>query len=254
MATEFVGFLPPPGASIATYNRKSHWEEQPDSVPEKFKEAMSVREEVFVNEQGVPLENELDEDDPRSFHWIAYASVGTSHSSPSTSPPTQHRGSESHSRKSSKDETRRDSTANRVAVGTIRLVPPPHAPHLSTDGTEMELGARKTYIKLGRVATLRPYRKLGLSKLLINSALAWARDNPREIVKPVAPAEAEVARLEGKGTQEPWTGWVLVHAQTDVESLWAKWGFERDHDMGTWIEEGIEHIGMWKFLEGVSEH
>jgi predicted GNAT family N-acyltransferase len=248
MTTEFVGFLPPPGDSIAQYDRKAHFDGQPDSVPDKFREAMSVREEVFVNEQGVPLENELDEDDARSFHWITYASVGTSHTSPPVSPTKQHRGGESHSRRASKDEERRGSTANRVAVGTIRLVPPPHPHHHAPDGLE---SSRRTYVKLGRLATLPPYRKLGLSKLLINSALEWARENPREIVKPVAPAEAEIAKLEGKEVQEPWNGWVLVHAQTEVEGLWTKYGFERDLQMGTWDEEGIEHIGMWKLLDHV---
>jgi len=257
MSTEFVGFLPPPGDSLANYDHKAHWDQQPDSVPDKFKEAMSVREDVFVKEQGCSLEEEVDEDDARSFHWVAYASVGTSHSSPPVSPVTQqHRGSSNLSRNASVDEGRRNSgsTANKLAVGTIRLVPPPHAPHMTADGKEeLLLGPRKTYIKLGRLATLSPFRKLGLSKLLISSALDWARQHPSQIVKLLPPAEAEIARIAGKEPQELWKGWVLVHAQAEVEALWAKYGFVRDEAMGTWIEEGIEHIGMWKFIDDVED-
>lgn len=38
-----------------------------------FKDAMVVRTEVFVHEQGVPIEHERDEDDKRSIHWVIYA-------------------------------------------------------------------------------------------------------------------------------------------------------------------------------------
>ena len=38
---------------------------------------MEVREKVFVEEQGVPLANEFDSDDPRSCHWVIYASIST---------------------------------------------------------------------------------------------------------------------------------------------------------------------------------
>lgn len=39
--------------------------------------AMSVRERVFVREQGVPFELEQDEYDPQSRHALAYVSDGT---------------------------------------------------------------------------------------------------------------------------------------------------------------------------------
>jgi predicted GNAT family N-acyltransferase len=31
---------------------------------------MEVREQVFVKEQNIPLENEFDADDARSCHWV----------------------------------------------------------------------------------------------------------------------------------------------------------------------------------------
>lgn len=259
MGTEFTSFQPPPGDSIANYDRKLHYDEQPDSVPSVFKEAMSVREEVFVHEQKVPLENELDEDDPRSYHWVVYASVGTSNSSPTGtgSPESGRRKSADHSRRSSKDEKRRSSgsTASRVPVGTIRLVPPPHkhaapsathTPQNSGNGalTAPQWEPEEPYITLGRLATLAPYRGLGLSKLLIKAALEWARTHPEEIVKPIQPSDVEAARLEGKKEQEPWDGLVLVHAQTQVEGVYARFGFQKVPEMGTWWEEGLEHVGM----------
>lgn len=54
-----------------------------------FSDAMVVRNAVFVIEQGVPAENELDEQEPRCWHWVVYQ--GT------------------------------------VPVGAVRLVAPPHA-------------------------------------------------------------------------------------------------------------------------------
>lgn len=46
-----------------------------------------------------------------------------------------------------------------------------------------------------------------------------------------------------------WKGLVLVHAQADIENVWKKFGFEKDESMGTWDEEGIVHLGMWKRIQ-----
>jgi predicted GNAT family N-acyltransferase len=257
MGTEFTGFQPPPGDTIANYDRKLPYDEQPATVPSVFKEALSIREEVFVQEQKIAPENELDEDDARSYHWVVYASVGTSHSSHTASPEPEHKKAAGHSRRSSKDEQRRSSgsTASRVPVGTIRLVPPPHK-HLTQNGPRTsqtggnsapnapQWEPEEPYIKLGRLATLAPYRGLGLSRLLIRVALEWARTHPEEIVKPIQPSDVEAARLEGKKEQEPWDGLVIVHAQTQVEGVYTRFGFQKVEEMGTWWEEGWEHIGM----------
>jgi len=67
MGTPFITFLGP--SNLDGYNRKESSLEQPN-VPKTFLDAMEVREEVFVKEQGVPLENEFDSDDPRACHWV----------------------------------------------------------------------------------------------------------------------------------------------------------------------------------------
>ncbi|KAJ9667214.1 hypothetical protein H2201_002735 [Coniosporium apollinis] len=274
-STEFMSFLPPPGPSISNYDRHSPSTAQSASVPATFKEAMSIREAVFVEEQHVPLENELDYDDPRSFHWVVYASVGTSSSSPSGSRPSTRSRKDSTSAEDRRQEERRRSsaTASRVAVGTIRLVPPPHPPHPSPgtahkiDNKEVPLSSspeqaesrhplptplhdnREPYVKLGRLATLQPYRGLGLARLLVNAALDWAAKHPDEVVPPPDPTAVEQAKVEGKLAEEAdgrWRGLVLVHAQTGVAGWWEGMGFRKDEGMGTWVEEGIEHVGMWR--------
>lgn len=170
--SEFISFLSPPGALLDKYNRKEAYSKQSQDVPQVFCDAMSVREEVFVEEQKVPLENELDEDDPRSFHWVAYASVGTSSAEQAAVAQTEN----------GQSTGRKGSTANKLAVGTIRLVPPPHPPHPEPqshhaidnhegiptgapggDKTGFVHDGKEPYVKLGRLAVLPPFR--GLSPL-----------------------------------------------------------------------------------------
>ncbi len=251
MSTEFISFLPPPGDAIANYDRTLTSSDQPPNVPGIFKEAMSVREEVFVDEQHVPLENELDADDARSFHWVVYASVSNI------------QGSES-------GDGRKSSETARMPVGTVRLVPPPHPPHPepgsthAIDNAEAEEppangGERKTsfhdgkepYVKLGRLATLKPYRGLGLGRLLLNAALNWAARNPHAILPLPSPTSREAAKVDGtiSSSDETWNGLILVHAQESLEQMYAKYGFSKDEEMGIWIEEGIKHVGMWRRVE-----
>lgn len=224
---------------------------------------MEVREEVYVKEQNCSLENEVDNDDAKSFHWVVYASVGTTSSPPPSSNTAATGGAKGDERRVS------ESTASRVPVGTIRLVPPPHAPHAgaeppspSTQATDVDPSRsdsktpspnsfrepKEPYIKLGRLSTIAPYRGIGLSKLLYNAAVNWASLHPEDIIPPISPAELEARKLEGKGEPDVWEGLVLAHAQVNVQGLWEKFGFVADKKMGTWVEEGIEHVGMWKRL------
>ncbi|OCL08549.1 hypothetical protein AOQ84DRAFT_439506 [Glonium stellatum] len=137
MSTEFLSLLPPPGAALAAYDRTKRSDDQPASIPQLFRDAMSVREVVYVDEQGVPLENELDDDDARSWHWVVYASVGTtsttSHSSvgsgSSVGDISGHNHNASREERAEEDRRRSSATASRVPVGTIRLIPPPHSPN-----------------------------------------------------------------------------------------------------------------------------
>ena len=271
--SEFITILPPPGDTIAEYDPTKRSSEQSSSIPQAFLDAMSVRETVFVDEQEVPLVNELDPDDARSWHWVVYASVGrTKTPSPTRKGSTGNAAipNGTHEANNINNGERRtsDSTAARVAVATIRLVPPPHPPHPqpgshhktdNADAIPPVTHTRRTslhdghepYIKLGRLATLKEYRGKGLSKLLVSAALRWAMEHSVEILPPPEPAAAEAARLEGEDEEDwRWRGLVLVHAQLDrTVGLWERYGFSVDERMGIWDEEGIPHIGMWRRLE-----
>ncbi|KAI9721209.1 MAG: hypothetical protein M1812_002370 [Candelaria pacifica] len=251
MSTEFISFLPPPGDALANYNRILSFSDQPPEVPSIFKEAMSIREEVFVDEQHVPLVDEFDADDARSCHWVVYASV-------------------SNSQRGESGEGRKSSETARMPVGTVRLVPPPHPPHPepgtthaidNAEAKEPKINGeqRKTsmhdgeepYVKLGRLATLKPYRGLGLGRLLLNAAVNWAGSNPHAILPLPSPTTLEAAKVDGSisSSDETWNGLILVHAQEGLEKMYAKNGFSKDEDMGVWVEEGIKHVGMWKRVE-----
>jgi len=171
--SEFISFLPPPGLALANYDSAALHSTQSPDVPEVFRDAMSVREDVFVKEQKVALENEVDIDDARSFHWVAYASVGTSGSDGNAAMD----GVTKDSATSAEHTGRKGSTAMKLPVGTIRLVPPPHPPHPQPGSShkidnheglpqDMQSGLSKTemhdgkeaYIKLGRLSVLQPFR------------------------------------------------------------------------------------------------
>ncbi|KAF2843547.1 hypothetical protein M501DRAFT_926598 [Patellaria atrata CBS 101060] len=275
MSTEFISFQPPPGDVFTHYDRTAPFSSQPSNIPQIFKDAMKVREEVFVKEQHCTLENELDEDDPRSFHWVVYASVGqksdspqNTHRDPIATDGNGNNGNGNGAGTQEEERRKSETTATRMPVGVVRLVPPPHPPHPTpgsshamdnsegappvadpSNRTSMHDGV-EPYIKLGRLATVPVFRGMGLSKLLVNSALDWARDNPEAVLPPPSPAVKEAARLDGKGEEEErWMGLVLVHAQKAVEKVWKRFGFETDEGMGIWYEEGIEHIGMWRRLK-----
>ncbi|KAF8850572.1 hypothetical protein BDZ45DRAFT_717763 [Acephala macrosclerotiorum] len=125
-------------SNIDAYDPKYSFSQQPESISKTFLDAMDVREEVFVKEQGVPLNNEFDCDDPRACHW-------------------------------------KDADSN--SIGTIRLVPFPHPLHLQpnssyaadaletdpdrnfsspplyiTDRQTTYHDGKEPYIKLGRIA------------------------------------------------------------------------------------------------------
>lgn len=269
MSTEFMTHLPPPGLLVKSYDPSKSYHDQPQDVPSIFLEAMSVRELVFVQEQKVLLENEFDTDDARSWHWVTYVSVGSSSKSsvdksPALILPPSPRD---------KSAKRNSSTAHRLAVGTVRLVPPPHPPH-PTPGTTHSINlaatiplsesrrdsatnnAHEPYVKLGRLAILAPYRKLGLARLLVEGCLEWAAAHPEEIVPSARASSIERQAAQADDDESAraltangaWKGLVLVHAQKHLEFLYARWSFVKDDTLGTWFEEGIEHIGMWRRL------
>lgn len=268
--TEFVNVLPPPKGALDGYDNTLPCSKQTINVPQIFQDAMAVREEVY-GEQGVPLEAEFDEDDARSWHWVAYASVATS----SGSPPKSMRTTSPNTNTPADDARRASATASRVPVATIRLIPPPHGPNKyleehnaadkHPDADPADEAERKhtsePYVKLGRLAVLTPYRKLGLGKLLINSVFDFATHNSEKIYRPPSPTALEMAQMQGQNKEKEitWKGLVMIHAQANIKPVWEKHGFREElvNEQGEvevsaephWIEEGIEHIGMWKRLQ-----
>lgn len=102
---------------------------------------------------------------------------------------------------------------------------------------------KEPFVKLGRMATLKEYRKLGLGRLLVNTALEWLEKNPEKVTGEV---DEDVESGQKKGLIGKWNGLVLVHAQKEVERFYGSCGFVKDVGRGEWWEEGIEHVAMWK--------
>ncbi|KAI1173199.1 acetyltransferase [Nemania sp. FL0916] len=116
MGTPFIKHQEP-SSLIISWDCHLPYDKQLPHMPVTFKDAMSVREAVFVGEQNCPLEVEYDVDDARSCHWVMYASVKTTtvpeERDPETNVIIQPRQSETKS----------------LPIGTIRIVPFPHPPH-----------------------------------------------------------------------------------------------------------------------------
>lgn len=126
---------PPPGAIVAPNGFPA--DPRPLGAPQTFLDAMDIRIKVFCDEQKCAIEPELDEDDPKSWSWVAY-------------------------KKDSGSEVS-------VPVSTLRLVPPPHPAHPNGHHDPSE----KPYVKLTRVATISRARGQGLSKLLMEHAFSF---------------------------------------------------------------------------------
>ena len=164
---------------------------------------------------------------------------------------------------------RKQSVTKTTPIGTIRLVPFPHAPHpepgskFTFDASEEESSSpppyiidRATtyhdgfepYIKLGRIAVVKEFRGAGISKILANAAIIWAQQNPTFFNPSVATMGMEKMGATSTDEIPVWNGLMCVHAQEQVEKAWAKWGFKTDEGMGKWDEEGIMHVGMFQRL------
>jgi predicted GNAT family N-acyltransferase len=79
---------------------------------EVFVDALKVRTIVFVEEQKVPAENELDSDESRCWHWCCY---------------------------------HEDPDGMRTPIGAVRLVTPPHPSHAEgPDGNYLKVGRMAT--------------------------------------------------------------------------------------------------------------
>ncbi|MCJ1329512.1 hypothetical protein MMC10_006192 [Thelotrema lepadinum] len=261
MSTQFLNIVFPPGAIIRQYPKDDPAASAPEIIPAGFADAMTVRKAVFINEQGCSLANEIDSDDEKSYHWVVYGSVGV----PKSGSPEPAGGDVKHR----SEYERRKSIGGQVPVGTVRLVPPPHGLHPrpgSVDGNGgepvevVDKGDRKTkfhdgkelYIKFGRMATVKEFRGMGLGRLLMTSAFEWAKKNKKTLgLVPQDAVEMEKLSRElgGKLDSKEWKGKILVHSQKTAVKFYTGMGFEEDEEIGSWIEEGIEHVAMWKTLE-----
>lgn len=235
-------------------------------------DALSIRIQVFVDEQGCSAENEVDEDDARSWHWVMYEDVSTSKDN------------------GNGKDNGKDNVKNK-AIGTVRLVPPSPSQSQGTNShsasnTHSPDCSSSAYVQITRVAVLPTHRGHGIGRHLVETAVEWAGKHAATINGADAGAgtrtgattstssttataingdreQRTVQEVDQDQDQDPdrgagagagararmrttWTGLVLVHAQVDVEGMYARLGFERDEGMGRWMEEGIEHVGMWK--------
>ncbi|KAK5997207.1 hypothetical protein PT974_02560 [Cladobotryum mycophilum] len=264
MGTPFISLLEP--TKLEGFQFGASPEAQPQSIPKPFLDAMEVREEVFVKEQGVAPEFELDLDDPRSCHWVVYASVNTI------------KVPEVKDDEGTVVQPRKSSTST-VPAGTIRLVPFPHEPHPKPggkywnyvlEGEEDKDGegndvaqpkpvtadrpttfhdGKEPYVKLGRLAVKKEFRGNSLAGLLVQTALDWIKQNPSYFDPSVKELGLEQIGAATDTEIPQWEGLVCVHAQEAVIGAYKRWGFEVDEGMGTWWEEGIPHVGMFKRLE-----
>lgn len=229
----YLVFQPPPRVHLHSFNRSLPASQQPPSIPQTFLDALSIREQVFVTEQkAVPLKHHTDTDDARSCHWVLYLPP----SSPSEKPKP---------------------------IGTIRLVPSPHAPHpepgskydvppddsIESQGAEEVFFApdpvamidrptdfydgAEPYVKLGRLCVVKEERGRKVADLLIQGALEWAREHVEEV------------RYGMCGAKGYWRGLVCLHAQEGAVRVWARNGFVVDGRMGKWSEAAKRHVEMW---------
>lgn len=233
--------LQEPPINLNGYDRSLPVLKQSIVLPNQFIDAMLVREEVFVKEQGCSLLMEADPDDARSCHWVVYDKLSVE--------------------------------SELIPAGTIRLVPFPHDPHpvpgsswdfdpeaesavitskkipYVADRATTYHDGKEPYFKLGRWAVRKEFRGRGLANLLAKTALDWAKKNSKFFHVPAYVIAPDQDGRAMDGHQTIWRGLVCIHAQEHVASAWAKLGFKLDEEMGEWTEAGILHVGMFQKLE-----
>jgi predicted GNAT family N-acyltransferase len=278
--TPFIAVLEP--TKLDGYDRSVASGSQPAAIPRMFLDAMEVREAVFVEEQGVPLAHEHDEDDARSVHLVIYASVARHHNNNNTT--TNDIGEEQDATSSSARPRR--SEARTTPIGTLRIAPFPHPPHPVAGGRyvdnqlqpgeeEEEHGGgytasqearqsaalpyghdrattfhdgKEPYVKLGRLAVVKEFRGHRIAGQLWTAARTWLEQHPGYFNPSVQELGMEALGAGGVHEIPRWRGLVCVHAQEQVEPVWRRWGFQVDEGMGRWDEEGIPHVGMFQRL------
>ncbi|KAL8809553.1 MAG: hypothetical protein Q9223_003022 [Gallowayella weberi] len=245
-STITISHLKPPGPSILslptsllsslTAPQSNISSNPPKDIPQLFLSALHVRIPVFVTEQHCSIANEIDTDDARSWHWIAFdgdVPVSTLRLVPvSGKLPKNGTGERSEQPVMEKEHL---CVANEEGMeGDGKMTEPRHGATGMWDG-------REGYIKIGRMATLSSHRGMGIAQRLIEEALIWATLHAADL--------SSSCDGDGKGESKAalkWEGLVLSHAQKSVHGWWTKMGFEVDEGLGEWWEEEIEHVGMWR--------
>ena len=238
-----------------------------------------MREEVFVTEQGVPAENEIDGDESRSWHWVIYANSGDG-------------GGDGSGSRGDGCSAGAGKGVGLVPVGTVRLVPPPHDLHLQhsftsacmsasvpvssassalsstsftvagSDISSTSINSRgeqqdgEPYVKLTRLAVLQTHRRRGFAARLTQTCLDWAAAHASEIDRSAGSRGLDQIPVEAdeRLSFRQWQGLVRIHAQIGAVRWYEGQGFELDKDekgkvRDGWDEEGIWHLGMWKRVD-----
>lgn len=182
-------------------------------APRIFHDAVVVRGPVFIVEQECNPEIEMDADDAISWHWVIYASLSDSDGSPE------------------------------VPAATLRLIPA--QAHTSSDDEHAVEGPnyessklwdhKEPYLTIGRLATRKEFRGRKYASVLVEASMKYATEHPQDMVKDEGLAQ--------------WQGLVIIHAQIHLERFYGTLGFKADEGLGTWYEDGIEHVGMWRRLK-----
>ncbi|OAA57458.1 acetyltransferase [Niveomyces insectorum RCEF 264] len=238
---------------------------QPASVPRPFVDAMSVRLAVFVDEQGVPPDAELDEDDPRSCHLPRQAPLGTVRVVPYPQPPHPQPGA-AYTIINGENVLQghwvapTDGTATTTSgqgagdkAGLVYVPAAAGAPSVEVAAAAADRptalhDGREPYVKIGRLAVVQSARGQRLGQLLVEKALDWIRTHPDAFDRPPFAAAAAAASPSGTPAAQ-FNGLVCVHAQAHLDKFYERLGFVVDKDMGTWWEEGIPHVGMFQRVD-----
>jgi len=180
--------------------------------PSEWTGAVAVRLAVFVDEQGVPQHLELDEHDRTAVHAVAVLDSDSSERA-------------RHALQSGSVTVRAASHAGKylpVSLAGARVgggVPAVVAPVV---GTARLLGAAGGVARFGRLAVLPAWRRHGIASRLLRLL-----------------EEAALARGAAQ---------MVLHAQTAVESFYARHGYAAGEARAVFMEDGIPHVRMSKPL------
>jgi GNAT superfamily N-acetyltransferase len=259
----------PPGKALLEYDTLKHPTEQPLAVPPTIAAASQTREDVFVAMHPLlTYEYNLDYDDPRSVHFVAFSKS-----------PNENAVDPS----SITDLESRNKFISR-AIGSLRFIPFPHYHLHPLPGAVFDKEAllaaleaeaasgplferpipgyrqdRKTkyhdgiepYLKVGRMCVIPGWRGKGVMTELLRVGYEWLRANQGWATTSKVGGEVD-GREKGIGW---WKGLICAHADGGAQRAWEREGFVVDEEMGNWWIMGIKHVCMWKRidLEGLGE-